>query len=212
MYWVRWSVFLKEPDPNSRYSGVLPASFWCINSTDESKRYAREAIELALQSLEKAVYDPDERSREDMAKASNLAGRAINISKTTASHSISYPITSYFGVAHGQAVGVTIPSMIVFNSGVSDDDSLDSRGTDYVKGMMKEIVSLLGCESPEEAKSKVIKLMKSIGLDTRLDGIGIKTHEDIETVIKNGFNPERVKNNPRKVTEEALRDMLNEIR
>lgn len=53
--------------------------------------------------------------------------------------------------------------------------------------------------------------MKSIHLATTLSEIGIKTKEDREIIIKNGFNPDRVKNNPRLLTENNLRKILSEI-
>ena len=43
-----------------------------------------------------------------MCLAANLSGKAINISKTTAPHAVSYPFTSYFGVSHGHAVSLTL--------------------------------------------------------------------------------------------------------
>ncbi|MCK5473164.1 MAG: phosphonoacetaldehyde reductase, partial [Planctomycetes bacterium] len=66
-------------------------SYWCINSTDESKEFAKKAIELVMKNLKTAVNNPDRNSRLAMAKAANLAGKAINITKTTAPHAISYP-------------------------------------------------------------------------------------------------------------------------
>ena len=54
--------------------------------------------------------------------------------------------------------------------------------------------------------------MKEIGLSTRLSELGVKKDEDIGIIVKNGFNPDRVKNNPRRLTEEALRGILNDIR
>ena len=41
-----------------------------------------------------------------MILASNLAGKAINISKTTAPHAVSYPFTSLFNISHGHAVSL----------------------------------------------------------------------------------------------------------
>ena len=42
-----------------------------------------------------------------MLLASNLAGKAINISKTTAPHAVSYPFSSMFNIDHGHAVSLT---------------------------------------------------------------------------------------------------------
>jgi alcohol dehydrogenase class IV len=71
-------------------------SFWSTNSTDESRIYSKQAIELIMPNIIKNVNNPDIISREKILVASNLAGKAINIAKTTAAHSVSYPITSYF--------------------------------------------------------------------------------------------------------------------
>lgn len=187
-------------------------SYWCINSTAESKKYAKEAIKLIIGNLSKAVNNPNKESREAMAKASYLSGKAVNITKSTACHAISYPITSYFNIPHGHAVGLTLAEMLIYNSEVEESDVLDKRGTEYVKDVIYEIVKLLGAKNVEGASKKIIDLMKEIGLNIRLVELGIKKDEDIDLIIKNGFNPDRVKNNPRELTEEALRKILNNIR
>ncbi len=187
-------------------------SYWSINSTDESKKYSREAIKLIIKNIPLAVNNSSEISRGTMTKAAHLAGNAINITKTTACHAISYPITSYFNVPHGHAVALTIAPMIVYNSQVTKQDLLDKRGVDYVKNTIKEIVELIGASNAEEASEKITNLMKEIGLSTKLSELGIETDEDIEIIIRNGFNPDRVNNNPRKLTEETLRGILYEIR
>ena len=50
-----------------------------------------------------------------MLLASNLAGKAINISKTTAPHAVSYPFSSLFGLDHGHAVSLTLEKFLLFN-------------------------------------------------------------------------------------------------
>ncbi len=187
-------------------------SFWCVNSTDESKKYATEAIQLAMNSLGPSVNAPTLEAKSDLAKASNLAGKAINISRTTACHAIAYPMSSYFGVVHGHAVGLTVPSMLVYIAGVGEDDCLDERGVAYVKEMVADLVALLGCTTPELAAEKLTKLFQDIGLQMRLNEVGIATPEDRQVVVDNGFNPARVKNNPRKLTKEALAGMLDGLK
>ena len=187
-------------------------SFWNINSTLESKNYSKKAIKLVMENLLDAVVNPDKKSRLNMTVAANYAGKAINITKTTACHAISYPITSYFNVPHGHAVALTLPPMIVYNSNVNKEDVLDSRGVKFVKETMKELISIIGTSNALKAKEVVSQLMKNIDLETKLGELGIKSKEDIDVVIKNGFNPERVKNNPRKLDENQLRTILEEIR
>ena len=165
--------------------GQAIESYWGVNSTEESKKYSVEAIKLIMENLPEAVNNSEE-AREHMAKASFLAGKAINITRTAANHAVSYPITSYFNVPHGHAVGLTIPSMIVYNSQVIEEELLDKRGVDYVKKSIKEIINLIGEESAEGASKKITNLMKKIGLSVRLNELGIKTDEEIETIRKSG--------------------------
>jgi len=186
-------------------------SYWNINSTRKSKKYAKKAIGLIINNILKVVKNPDKKSRFNMSLAANFAGKAINITKTTACHAISYPITSFFNVPHGHAVALSLPSMIVFNSEVSRMDILDPRGIKYVEKIMKEIISMIGATTFNEAKELITQLMEDIGLETKLKNLEIKTEEDINLIIKNGFNPDRVKNNPRKLTEAELRKILEEL-
>ncbi len=187
-------------------------SYWSIHSTSESKRYAAAAITLIMTNLETAVNHPDDTSRESMAMAAHLAGKAINIAKTTAPHAVSYPMTSYFDLSHGHAVGLTLARMMEYNTGVTQDDLLDKRGVAYVQKTLQEVVQLTGAKYLGEAAGKIDGLMTSIGLSTRLHELRITREEDFELIVKHGFNSQRVRNNPRELTESALRRILGQIR
>lgn len=186
-------------------------SYWSIHSTTESMALASEAIDLAWKNLQKVVSQPDAEARQAMALAAHRAGEAINITKTTAPHAISYPITSYFGVPHGHAVGLILSAMFVYNASVTEDDCLDSRGAKYARDTMNEIATLMGVETAVDAAAAYDSLMDSLGLSRNFQALGIKTRDDLETIISNGFNPQRVNNNPRRVTATALREMLIEL-
>jgi alcohol dehydrogenase class IV len=186
-------------------------SYWNINSTKKSKRYGKKAIELVIENILKVVKNPDRESRFNMALAANYSGKAINITKTTACHAISYPITSFFNVPHGHAVALTLPSMLIFNSEVSQKDILDSRGVKYVRKTMMDLISIIGTTNFPAAKNFINKLMVNIGLEIKLKNLGINNKNDIDLIVENGFNPDRVKNNPRKLTESELRKLLEAI-
>lgn len=182
-------------------------SYWNIHSNDVSKAYAVRAIELALEHLPVAVTNPTVASRESMSIAANLAGRAINITETTACHAISYPMTSYLGVPHGQAVALTLGEMLDYNSHVTDAGVLDERGVGHVRRTIDELIRLLGAVDVLGAKYRIRSFMKTIGLATTFGELRI-SEEGLEIIMQHGFNPERVRNNPRVLTQTALRDML----
>jgi alcohol dehydrogenase class IV len=173
-------------------------SMWSIHSTDESKEYAAEALELILSNLRKAVLDPDRSSRSALARAAHLAGRAINISKTTACHAMSYALTVQFGIPHGQAVSLTLPQLLRFNDSVSSDDVMDTRGVAYVQSVLANIKTFLGSQSIDEAVCVYEKLIKDIDLSLRLSDFGVEK-EHIEGLVE-AMSIERAGNNPRRFT------------
>lgn len=186
-------------------------AYWSVHSTEESKAYAKEAIPLILTHLETAVNNPTKESRIGMMKAANLAGKSINISFTTACHSLSYPLTSYFNIPHGHAVALTLGEIFVFNELIREDDCLDQRGNAYVQNTMKELIKLFGGRTAQEVNKKLKQLMDAIGLERNLYKLGVRTPADIELIIKDGFNSERMKNNPHKLTEDDVRRILSGI-
>ena len=188
--------------------GQAIESYWSINSNDKSKRFAKDAIELIISNLTTAVNSPSVSARFAMAKAANLSGKAINITNTTASHAVSYPLTSYFGIPHGHAVALTLPAMLEYNAGANDDDVLDSRGYKYVQKTTSEIIRLWGQNNVADTKQAMSDLIYKVGLETKLSRLGVNSPEDIKTIITNSFNSDRMANNPRKVTKKGLRKIL----
>jgi len=177
-------------------------SYWSINSTDESKSYSEKAIKLVLDNIRESVNTSSLKSRKAMAEAAHLAGKAINIAKTTAPHALSYTITSRFGIPHGHAVALTLGRVLEYNAGVTDSDCNDKRGKDYVRKTIRDLVSMLGCSTPREANHAINEIMKDIGLETNLIKLGIQD-EKIEDIINN-INYERLMNNPRKLNDKHV--------
>ncbi|MBA7584889.1 hypothetical protein ES708_26855 [subsurface metagenome] len=185
-------------------------SFWSTKSTDESRIYSKQAIELIMTNIMKNVNNPDRASREKMLIASNLAGKAINIAKTTAAHSISYSLTSCFNVPHGHAVALTLPYFIEFNNNVSSENLQDNRGVEFIKDRMSELFIILKVKTATEAKDKLLNIMKEINLETKISKLGINRN-NIYIIIENGFNPQRMKNNPRVFSERNLVNLIEKI-
>ena len=80
-------------------------------ATEKSIEYCNEAIELLR----------NKKSNFDLIKAGHTAGNAIEITGTNLLHSLSYPLTGYYGVSHGMALGYFLPKILKFiNYDVSD--------------------------------------------------------------------------------------------
>jgi alcohol dehydrogenase class IV len=139
-------------------------SYWSVRSTSESQEYASQAIELIMSNLKRAVEDPNSESRLNMMIAANLAGKAINISKTTACHALSYYLTIHFQVPHGHAVGLTLARMLGYNYDVTEDDINDDRAAPFVRRTVLQLASLLRGKDVSEAARNIDALMEDIGL------------------------------------------------
>jgi len=182
-------------------------SFWAVGSTEESRGYSREAIRIILSSIEMAVVESDEKSMDRMSLAANLAGKGINISKTTAAHAVSYPITKFLDIPHGHAVALTLGSFFVINSYYSESQLNDVRGIDYFDNISKELLNLFDCSGPKQASEKWSQIMTNVGLETNLKSIFRKKNIDYD-LIKKEINLERLNNNPVKVNSSQIEDLF----
>lgn len=90
--------------------GHAVESYWSPKATEESRRYSMAAINGITGNLMDSYKNPlNEFSRLRMLEAANYAGRAINITKTSICHALSYPLTTKRGTPHGIAVASTLP-------------------------------------------------------------------------------------------------------
>ncbi len=185
-------------------------SYWSVNSDKESREYSKEALKLILKNLKKCVNEPDENARYNMCMASNLAGRAINITKTTAPHALSYAMTSHFGIPHGQAVCITLPQFLEFNYYLTDENISPGIDKDEHRKLMNELSVIIGYKNISDAKMFMKEFIDSLGLRIKLSDLGLKTPEDLK-VISDNVNMERLNNNPRKLSREELDRILLEI-
>ncbi|MBD65258.1 MAG: hypothetical protein CME62_08625 [Halobacteriovoraceae bacterium] len=159
-------------------------SFWSKNATQKSKEIAIKSLRLSHENLEKAFIHNDKQALNNLLEASNLAGQAINITKTTAVHALSYYLTTYYSIPHGQAVGNLLPYLIEINS----------NNKDY-----NEMFSAFDCNTASEYKTKIILLLKNLNIYLDLEKIIDNVEELVDSV-----NIERLANNPIDLNREQL--------
>ncbi len=182
-------------------------SLWSVRSTESSRRDARQALRLTLDHIEAFCTCPGPGSRTAMARAALLAGRAINVTRTTGPHAVSYTLTTLFGISHGHACALTLPAFLVYNAQVNHRDTMDPRGAEWVRQRIREILALLGTQCPEAGSATLRRLVQRTGLEPRLSGLGLGPHS-VELVLDQGFDPQRAGNNPRRLTRDGLCEIL----
>ncbi len=178
-------------------------SFWSVNSTDESKGYSRMAIQEVMEHMEGYLNNSEE-GRAGMLRAANTAGKAINITQTTAGHAMCYKITSLFGSAHGHAA--ILCNRVLFPWMVEHTEMcIDPRGKEYLKKTLDEIGVAMGCANAKSGADKLEKIFGRLKLE-----VPKATSEQFEE-LKTSVNPIRLKNHPICLDVETIDKLYHEV-
>ena len=178
-------------------------SFWSVKSTEESKAYSKEAIRLLLRHREGYLANTPEGNAE-MLRAANLAGKAINITQTTAGHAMCYQITGLFGCAHGHAAALCNRTLLSWLVGHTDRCT-DPRGEAYLKHTLQQLAEAMGCEGPAAAAARLDAIVRQLELE-----VPAATERQF-AILKQSVNPERLKNFPAALDEKAIDDLYHRI-
>lgn len=112
------SLTITLPYQETLYTGLdaisqALESLWNRNRTPVSEAFALRSLQLAVKALPLVLTNPENlEQRSYMQYASLLAGLAISQTRTAIAHSISYPLTSSYGVPHGLACSFTLASIL----------------------------------------------------------------------------------------------------
>jgi len=158
-------------------------SLWAKGRTAESITYAKSALRIVWEDADSYMAN-DVASSIRMLHAANLSGKAINISKTTAAHAMSYELSSLFNISHGHAVSLCLPvvwkHLLDLNA---VPDTLTSN--DYVK---------------------FVELAKNLSL--AFDRTDLPKHFDR---LVSSVNSQRLSNHPVLISTEQLYNMYHAI-
>ena len=174
-------------------------SFWCVNSNDESLGFSKRAIIYSWNNLKNAVEGED--VLPDLAKAAYFAGKAINITKTTGPHSLSYGFTTNYGLAHGHAVCIFLPFFVNFHKNINIENCNDSRGPAFVLDQMKLIADILSVNF-DHLEQEIVSFLKELQIEINFEKIGVDKPGFLRAI--EGLNEDRLGNNPRTMTNKDI--------
>ena len=168
-------------------------------SNEESVEYASNSLKISINSYISFLKDPNLKNAAEMAIASNLAGKAISISKTTAPHATSYPFTSLFNISHGHAVSLFFEKFFKFNY-----ENLDKSETLFnLKERFDLVFNLLNVQNINEFTGKISILKKQAKLEDDLKKLNINVYKSSDKIMQ-GINMLRLGNNPIKIDDKNI--------
>lgn len=170
--------------------------YWSKNHRPVCDTLAFHAIKLFFDYLPRAYKNGSDReAREKMAEASVIAGLAFTLPKTTSSHACSFPLTSIYGIPHGEVCGLTLDFFARINGA-------DPR--------TRSLVMKLGFMDANAFADRIFELKKELGLRTGLKTLGL-TGDKIAELVQKSKHP-NLANNPVEITDDILFELYNELK
>ena len=164
-------------------------SFWSNASSEESRAIAGPAMQEILR-----VFVPylqgDPQAAETMLHASYAAGQAIQLTRTTAAHAMSYQITKRMGIPHGDACALTLPYLWLR---LNNDPGFAVTGT-----LLADVLGVSSVDAP--------LLFLGLSMDTGLLPPGCPDEELLE-YLTDSVNLERLGNHPQHLSRDDIRDV-----
>ena len=169
-------------------------SYWSKPSNRYTRTLARDAIRIIRKYLPLVLNDLDDLEyRRQMLMGSFFAGLAFSNTRTTASHSISYPLTMKYGINHGFAVAITLFEVMKRNWEHIPEKELflDAWNSEALDDILDWFDSI--------SESKIN--LRSFGIEK----------EDIPEIVKLATTGGRMDNNPIVFDEKEIEDILESV-
>lgn len=170
-------------------------SYWAKASNTVSRAAALSAIKIIMDNIEGLLCGKEE-AHDAMAQGSMLAGLAFSNTRTTACHSISYPLTMKYHIPHGVAVSMLLAPVIRLNQ-------------PYIKNR-KELFGAFGVENVSELSEKVTAILEKSGSPAKLSQWGAR-ESDFEELVAHSMTKGRADNNPAELTAVNVEEILRSV-
>lgn len=178
-------------------------SFWSIHADETSMEYSRQAIASILANMDGYLQGTQE-GHERMLWAAHIAGKAINISQTTAGHAMCYKLTSLYGIAHGHAAALCVPKLWKYMLAYGNLNAAPN-GFLPLKVVFEDIARVMGYTDCVEAVEAFERIVDSLGLPA------VRPKEADFAILRDSVNPVRLKNNPVYLSRETIDRLYHEI-
>jgi alcohol dehydrogenase class IV len=179
-------------------------SMWSVNSTIQSRKFSRKAINLIMNNLYNSVNKKDLKALTKMAEAAHYSGKAINITKTTAPHALSYTIAAMLKISHGHSVAIIFGYFFEINEDPNLTKLYSSR---KLINIMKNIYRLMSVKNAVNAKRKWFEMMNRCGLEHNQKRLKLNEEKKVEKII-DSVNLERLNNHPVKITRSEMKNIF----
>ena len=192
-------------DASSGFDAISQAveSIISKKSTNQSIQFAKKGLKIILKNFDNFLKKKNLFNSYKMSLGANLSGKAINISKTTAPHAISYPFTAFYNIPHGHAVSLTLNKFLKFNF-----DNMSKSNCNFdLNQRFKILFELTNSKNLNELDYFLKDLKKKANLEQNFSKLGINIKAASNRII-GGLNDQRLANNPVAVSKKDIKYIL----
>jgi len=172
-------------------------------STERSVQFAKKGLKIIIENFKDFLKNKNLHNSYKMALGANFSGKAINISKTTAPHALSYPFTAHFNIPHGHAVSLTLNNFLRFNY-----NNINKSNCNFdLKKRFKILFNLTKSKNFNDLDYFLQDLKKAAHLEQNFLKLGINIKSEINKIV-GGLNSQRLANNPVKISKKDVKYIL----
>ncbi len=185
---------------------------------------ALRTIELVAENLRQTVFEPlNYEARYNMMMAQYIAAQAFSSGGLGIIHSISHAVSAYYDSHHGLNNAIALPRVWEFNMPANY-----KRYRDIARAMGENVDGLTDVSAAERALEAAIRLNKDVGIPANFTSVGNYTKSrmnmgryaewggpkvrgdeaDVERISQHVLGDACTPGNPREVTIEALRPVV----
>lgn len=213
-------------------------SYWSVSATSQSKQLARSALVELLPALGGiAAYggpgtgrggagrdgsghggaglggagagwlaSPDVRTR--LARGASAAGAAIDITRTTAAHALSYALTARLGLPHGAAVAVHLRWLIGHHAQATTGDCRHPGGPSELRRIIDDVQDLSVEATSLTIEQLLARLLAAGGHPVSIHDLALPA-EHWAVSLTEALSSRRAENTPRTVTAADVHRLLS---
>jgi maleylacetate reductase len=168
---------------------------WSPHRSPEAEAIALAGARRITDALPRVVDDPSDMvARADMLQGALLAGRGLQNASMGVHHGLAQLVGGRTGIAHGLANAIVLPAAMAYNAAAVPD----------------ALAKLADAMGVEDATDAVAALVERIGLPGRLSEVGVDD-DDLDAVARLSQSNGSVKANPRPVSEDDARAILESV-
>ena len=192
-----------------------------ILASDFTDGWAKQAVKLVFENLEKSVIEGDVDARIKMHNAATIAGMAFANAFLGVNHSMAHKIGGEWHIPHGRANGILLPHVIRYNGTVPTKLNVWPKIENYkADKKYRELAELIGLHPKTDAEGvemfaqAVEQLWVKVGGATNVASQGIEKDawmESVHRMAMNAYEDQCTPANPRMPIVKDMEEIFTRI-